>query len=65
MTYSDADFYSEMLAERRAYEDAVARLSESGYEKWAAIYESYEFFDGEYGIALATLERMKREGKLR
>lgn len=29
------------------------------------VYESYEFFDGEYGIALATLERMKREGKLR
>lgn len=58
------DYEAEARREREEYDRTVARLSNRQRAKWFEVFESYEYFDGEYGIALSVLIRMIEDGSL-
>lgn len=60
----NVDYLAEHEREEQAYRTAVARLSPAQRDAWASIEESYEWFDGESGIALSVLSRSLARGDL-
>jgi hypothetical protein len=68
MAYTDARYEQarrEFEAEAKAYADAKRQLTPKQREAWERVVESYEYFDGEDGIALGYLQKYLREGRLR
>ncbi len=55
----------ELEREEREYERAVAALSPALRSRWGDVLRDNEYFDGENGIALGVLRRMKADGTLR
>ncbi len=59
------DWRAEYERENREYQRAVDALSPALQERWAMVMRDNEWFDGENGIALGVLRRMKADGTLR
>lgn len=53
---------SEWARDARLYREAKARLSPARRARWARVEESYEWFDGEDAIALASLNAWLKRG---
>ncbi len=58
------DWRAEYERENREYKRAVDALSPTLRAKWSLVLRDNEFFDGENGIALGVLRRMKADGSL-
>lgn len=62
--YNRDDIIAEARREDEAYRAAVAALTPAQRAAWAAVEESYEWFDGESAIAHGTLNAYLRRGDL-